>query len=92
MAVLNRRLGTPEETVTVWNGAVGATTSLISTTDGRAARMIVVGVAGTLDLVDINNAAISYTAAEVVAHNFTIRGNWTSVVNTSTAHTLKVYW
>ena len=92
MAAINTRLGTPVDPTTVWSGAVGATTSLVDSASGLCARMIVVGVNGTLDLVDENGQAVSYTAAEVAAHNFAIRGNWTSVVNTSTAHTLKVYW
>jgi len=49
-------------------------------------------VNGTLDLLDQNNNARQYTAAEIAAANFFIRGNFRSAVNTSTAHTLVILW
>ena len=94
MAGLNRRSGPPERTIQYWVGAVGANQSLVETTAGLAARAVVVGVvAGSLVLVDISGTSRTFTAAEIVAQNNVLRGQWIQATAAgSAAHTLTAWW
>ena len=93
MAVINRRLGPPESERHLWTGAVGADTTLVEMWGNMAARAVIVGVVGTLVLVDINGTTRTYTSAEILAAGNIIRGQWIQVTAAgSTAHTLVIWW
>jgi len=92
MACMNNRVGPPQRTNQYWLLAVGATTSLVDADTGLCARAVIVGALGTLVMVDIYGATRTFTAADIIAANYIIRGQWTSIVNTSTAFTLTVWW
>ena len=92
MASLNRRVGPPEAILQFWAGAVGANTDL--TYRSLCARAVVVGnAAGSLVLVDGDGSAVTFTAAEIIAQNYIIRGQWKQATAAgSAAHTLTAWW
>jgi len=94
MACLNRRSGPPEQVTEIWTGAVpGANTSLVETYSHMAARAVVVTVLGDLTLLDIGGTTHTFSAADMVAAGYILRGQWIQAnVAGATAHTLKIWW
>jgi len=93
MSYINSDLGTFSQTVKLWDGAVGANTTLVNPTSGKCARAIIVAVGGILNVTEAGGVARTYSAADILAAQGFLRGNFVSLVAAaSTAHTLTVGW
>ena len=93
MSFINRRTGVFERTAKVWAGAVGANTSLVDPVTGECARAIIVATGGNLVVLEAGAVARTYTAADIVAAQGFLRGNFEQVTAVgSTAFDLTVGW
>lgn len=93
MARMNNKMGPPVKIAKYWTGAVGVNQSLVDAVIGECARAVVVGIPGILLLVDLDGTTHTFTAADVVAHNNVLRGQWTQATAAgSTATDIWAWW
>lgn len=93
MSYVNRNTGTFDRTEKVWAGVVGADANLIDGVTGLCARAILVASGGILVVTEAGGLARTYTAADIIAAQGFLRGNFEGVTAAgSTAFNLTVGW
>jgi hypothetical protein len=87
---------TPKGWAQFWAAEVGSALDLTTQFPGTPARRIVVGMvpaAGTLVLTQQQGAAVTFTAAQILAMGQVLDGQWTGVTASgSTCYQLAVGW
>lgn len=90
-SLVNRDTGTPIVWTKYWSGAVGANTQVSDTVSGLSARIIVVGTLGSLVVENSMGTTITYTAADILAQQYMLRGQFSRIVAAgSTAFDLQI--